>query len=292
MPTVFVYSIEDTVELAKTLHANGVHVIELLQRTEPALEAIRAVKEKVPGIIVGAGTVLNTETASKVYEKGADFIVSPYYHQKIVDWANEHELAVIPGCATISEISRGYDSGLKYFKLFPANQLGGPAMVRQISEIYNDARYIPAGGITFEDVKEYAKSKFIAALGTVCIMPSDLIAAHKWDEIAYLTRKTISVTLGLKLVYAADVCDALGEVGRFLEETAENDTVPTEIFLTGDKPDLGFCTYSIERAMGYFGDRGMTGIIIKKTADGLPAVADMVDDKSGKRIRLVVRHSL
>ena len=112
MPTVFVYSVEDTVELAKTLQANGVHVVELLQRTQDALEAIRVVKERVPGMIVGAGTVLNTETAESVYRMGADFIVSPYYHQNIVDRANAHELAVIQGCANISEISLGYDKGM------------------------------------------------------------------------------------------------------------------------------------------------------------------------------------
>ena len=292
MPTVFVYNIDDTVALAKTLHANGVHAIELLQRTPPALEAIRIVKEKVPGIIVGAGTVLNTEIAAKVYEMGADFLVSPYYHQDIVDWANAHDLAVIPGCGTVSEISRGYDSGLRYFKLFPANQLGGPAMIRQISEIYNDARYIPAGGISFEDTKEYCKSKFVAAVGTVCIMPSALIEAHKWDEIAYLTRKTISVTLGMSLVYAAGMSDAVSEMGLLLEDVKEGCKVPAEIFEMGEKPELGFCTYSIERAISYYGDRGMTGTVIKRTADGLPAVADLVDNTTGKRIRLVARHSL
>lgn len=292
MPTVFVYSIEDTVELAKTLHANGVHVVELLQRTPDALEAIRAVKEQVPGMVVGAGTVLNPEIAENAYRMGADFIVSPYYHQDIVDWANAHELAAIPGCASISEISRGYDSGLRYFKLFPANQLGGPAMIRQISEIYNDARYIPAGGITFEDTKEYCKSKFVAAVGTVCIMPSDLIAAHKWDEIAVLTRKTISAMLGLELVYSAGVCSALGEAGRFLEEYKEGCKVPLELFETPDAPELGFCTYSIDRAMSYLCGEGTTGTVIRRTTDGLPAVADLTDLATGKRIRLAARYSL
>lgn len=292
MPTVFVHDIDDTVALAKTLRANGIHVMELLQRTQPALEAIRVVKREVPNIVVGAGTVLNTETAAKVYEMGADFIVCPFYRQELVDWANEHDVAIVPGCGTISEISRGYDSGLRCFKLFPANQLGGPAMIRQISEIYNDARYIPTGGVTFEDTKQYAKSKFVAAVGTVCIMPAELIAAHEWEQIGYLTRRTVSAMLGLRLVYAADMSGAVSEAGRFLEDTEDGCKVPAELFEAEPRPDLGLCTYSIERAMSYFGDRGMTGTVLQYTVDNLPAVADLVDNISGKRIRLVARHSL
>lgn len=292
MPTTFVYDLEKTVELAKSIHANGIHIIELLQRTPDALEAISVVKKSVPGMIVGAGTVLNVETAEKVWKHGADYIVSPYYHQDIIDWCNEHELAVVPGCASITEVSHGYDSGLRCFKYFPTNELGGMSVIRQISEIYADARYVATGGITFPQLMEYSTSRYIAAVGSVCMMPQKLIDAHAWDEIARLCRQAVAASLGLELIYAGKILSPAinNNICLFAESRNNYSDIPKHLLEMGEKPDMVFYTNSVDRALAHFAEKGLEGSIIKM-ADGVSAaVADVTDPADGKRIRLIARH--
>ena len=293
LPTVFVYDLSDTVTLARTLYENGIRVIELLQRTPNALEAIRLVKERVPGMTVGAGTVLDPKGAERVFANGADYVVSPYYHQEIVDCCNEYDTAVIPGCATITEVSRGYDSGLRIFKYFPTNQLGGLDVIRQISEIYADARYVATGGITMEQLYEYSASKYICAVGSVCMMPQALIRAQDWAGIAALTRKAVAGSLGLSLIYDAGQGSAFNEELQLFESgRSDTGSVCGDFFTLGEQPARGMCTNSIERTLAHYADRGMRGEILRRDTDGTPVLADMLDEKTGTRTRLIARYIL
>ncbi len=293
LPTTFVYNIEDTVQLAKVLYQTGIRVIELLQRTPQALEAIKKVKEALPEMTVGAGTVLHIDKAEQVRSYGVDYIVCPYYHQEIVDWCNEHGMAVIPGCATITEVSRGYDSGLRFFKYFPTNQLGGIEVIRQISEIYSDARYVATGGITMEQLFSYSASKHICAVGSVCMMPNELIEARAWDAIAELCKKSVAGSLGMSLVYSGGA-DAVfnREIQHFECGRCGYRSFPDELFQIGGRVDRGYLVNSVERALAYFRDLGMTETILMRDPDGTPEVADLLDDTNGTRLRFVARFKL
>lgn len=296
MPTTFVYDIEETVFLARTLNENGVHVIELLQRTPSALKAIGAVKKAIPDMIVGAGTVRALETAEQAAAAGADYIVTPYYDQNIVDWCNGRGEAIIPGCATITEVSYGYQSGLRCFKYFPIKQLGGVEVIRQISEIYSDARYVVTGGITFDDLLEFAPNPYIAAVGTVCMMPRERIEAHDWEGIAALTRRAVAGSLGMELVYIDR--KGLDPAGRGLADvlclyTQARSGVPefpeSIRKLTGD-PVAGVYTNSLIRALAFFRGFGLEGEVLVTEEERTPVVADVQMPVLGGKLRLVARH--
>lgn len=296
MPTTFVYDIPETVLLARTLNDNGVHVIELLQRTPEAQAAIGAVKEALPGMIVGAGTILTLEAAQKAVAAGADYVVTPYYSQEIVDWCNEQGVAIVPGCATITEVSHGYQSGLRYFKYFPIKQLGGVEVIRQISEIYSDARYVVTGGIDYEDLLEFSPNPYVVAVGTVCMMPQELVKAHDWSGIAELTRKTVAGSLGMELAYVNR--EKLDRAGKGLAELlclysqarGHVPEIPEAIRSLGGDHIAGIYTNSLVRALAFFRDCGLEGEVLSRENGGTAVVADVQLPMLGGRIRLVARH--
>lgn len=296
MPTTFVYDAAETVNLARTLYENGIHVIEILQRTPDAIDAVKAVKEQIPNMLVGAGTVLTTEMAEAAADAGSDYIVTPYYNQEIVDWCNRQEMAVIPGCGTITEVSRGYQSGLRCFKYFPAKQLGGPEAIRQISEIYSDARYIVTGGMDYGDLMDFSPIKYVAAVGTVCMMPRELIEARRWDEIGERARKAAAISLGLELAYVSDgsfppVVAALTDMLRiYSHERHQVPEVPQNIRSLGGPHAACFYTNSLERAMAYFRRYGPEWEVFLREDDGNPVAADFQLPMSGGRVRLVSRY--
>lgn len=296
MPTAFVYDVEETVCLARTLDRNGVHVIELLQRTPGALAAIPAVRAAVPGMIIGAGTVRALETAERAVAAGADYVVTPYYDQGIVDWCNERGVAVIPGCATVTEVSHGYQSGLRCFKYFPVKQLGGVEVIRQISEIYSDARYVVTGGVGYEDLLEFAPNPYVMAVGTVCMMPRELVAAHDWSGIAGLVRKAVAGSLGLEIAYVGR--GRLDAAGSGLAELlcfyarARNRApeIPEEIRNLAGEPAAGFYANSLVRALAFFRGFGLEGEVLVWEDEMTPVVADVQMPVLGGRLRLVARH--
>lgn len=296
MPTTFVYDTPETVKLAGTLYENGIHVIEILQRTSGAIDAVKAVKEQIPNMLVGAGTVLTVEMAEAAASAGADYIVTPFYSQEVVDWCNRREMAVIPGCGTITEVSRGYQSGLRCFKYFPAKQLGGPEAIRQISEIYSDARYIVTGGMDYGDLLEFSPIKYVAAVGTVCMMPRELMEAHSWDEIGERTRKAVASSLGLELAYVSDgslspVVMVLTDMLRiYSHERHQVPEIPQRIRSLGGPHTACFYTNSLERAMAFFRRYEPEWEVLLREDDGSPVVADLQLPIPGGRIRLVSRY--
>ena len=106
---------------AEALLAGGINVMEITFRTEAAAASIQEVAEKCPEMFVGAGTVISLEQCKKAVAVGAKFIVSPGLNKDIVCWCMEREIAVVPGCATPTEITAALALGLQVVKYFPAN---------------------------------------------------------------------------------------------------------------------------------------------------------------------------
>ena len=295
LPTMFVYGEDENVQLAKTLFDNGIRVVEILQRAPGAAEAIQTVKQRIPGMVAGAGTVRSIETAQAAVAAGADFIVTPYYSQEIIDWCNEREIPVIPGCATITEVSLGYRSGLRYFKYFPVKQLGGVEVIRQISEIYSDVRYVVTGGISYEDLLEFAQNPYVMAVGTTCMMPSSLVKSHDWSKIADLTAASVAGILGMELAYVDRSMDhslwvLLDLLRRYTRARGRLPEVPETIRCMGRDHTAGLYTNSLERALAFLGAYGMKSEILLCGDTGIPVVADLQIPMSGDHVRLIAKH--
>ena len=133
--------------LAEALVAGGLKVLEVTMRTPAALDAIREMKQ-VPGAIVGAGTVVNTDQFEDVMEAGAEFIVSPGLTDRLARPIIDSGVPYLPGTANASDIMRGLDLGLTHFKFFPAETSGGLKALKSLAAPFYQCKFCPTGGIT------------------------------------------------------------------------------------------------------------------------------------------------
>ena len=120
VPVIKITKVENAVPLAKALAAGGLNCAEITFRTACAKEAIKAITDALPDMLVGAGTVLTTEQADEAIAAGSKFIVSPGLNPKVVKHCLERGVPVLPGCATPSEVEQALELGLKAVKFFPA----------------------------------------------------------------------------------------------------------------------------------------------------------------------------
>ena len=133
--------------LAEALVAGGLRVLEVTLRTPAALDAIRTMK-RVPGAIVGAGTVVNADQFAAVMDAGAEFIVSPGLTERLATPIIDSGVPFLPGIANAGDIMRGLDLGLTHFKFFPAMAAGGLPALKSLAAPFYQCKFCPTGGIT------------------------------------------------------------------------------------------------------------------------------------------------
>ncbi len=140
--------------LAEALVAGGLRVLEVTMRTDAALDAIRAMKQ-VPGAIVGAGTVVNSEQFEQVMDAGAEFIVSPGLTERLATPIIASGVPFLPGIANAGDIMLGLELGLTHFKFFPAEANGGLKALKALAAPFYQCRFCPTGGITEASAPEW-----------------------------------------------------------------------------------------------------------------------------------------
>lgn len=191
-----VLTVSDIRTVEATCHAlvdGGVSCVEITYRTACADEAI-ARASRIPGLMVGAGTVLDAEQARSAAQAGARFAVAPGLSEPVVAAAHALGLPFFPGVATPSELDRARGLGCRVVKVFPAASLGGPAFVRSIAAPYPDMRFIPTGGIDDHTIGQYLELPSVLACGASWLCARDLVAAGRFDEI----RRRAEATLGAR----------------------------------------------------------------------------------------------
>lgn len=183
MPVVVIDDAANAVPLAGALLAGGVKTIEVTLRTPAALDAIRAITAEAPEMIVGAGTVLTAEDLTAAIEAGAKYALSPGGTPKLMKAARKAPIPFIPGVSTSSEIQRGLERGYSCFKLFPAEQLGGPSTLKALAGPFPNVRFCPTGSITAEKAPSYLALSNVLCVGGSWIAPADKIKAGDWAAI-------------------------------------------------------------------------------------------------------------
>ena len=186
VPVVVLDKVEDAIPTAKAMAAGGVDTMEITFRTACAPEAIKAVAENCPDVLVGAGTIVNLEQCKLAVEMGAKFIVSPGFSEEVVGWCVENGIPVAPGCVTPTEIMSALKYGLKMVKFFPANVYGGLNAMKNLSAPFVGLKFLPTGGVNAGNIKEYVDAPFIHAVGGSWVCPKADIAAGNWEKITNL----------------------------------------------------------------------------------------------------------
>jgi 2-dehydro-3-deoxyphosphogluconate aldolase/(4S)-4-hydroxy-2-oxoglutarate aldolase len=188
LPVVVVDRVDDAVPIARALVAGGLPAIELTLRTPVALDAVRAIAEEVPEILVGAGTVVTPRQAKQAMDAGAQFLVSPGATPALLAGMAETGLPFLPGTATVSEVLAVLEAGFEEMKFFPAEASGGAAFLRAVSAPVPMARFCPTGGITADTARSYLDLPNVGCVGGTWITPADAIARGDWARIEELAR--------------------------------------------------------------------------------------------------------
>ncbi len=193
IPVIVIHKTEHAVPLAEALLAGGIKVLEITLRTPVALEAIDIISSKVPEAMVGAGTVINREELVAVREAGGAFAISPGLTPNLLDAALHHEIPLIPGVSTASELMTGLERGYEYFKFFPAEAAGGVKMLKSIAGPFPQATFCPTGGVTVDNFLEYLKLETVACVGGSWLVPSDAVSSGNWEKVTELARDALSL---------------------------------------------------------------------------------------------------
>jgi 2-dehydro-3-deoxyphosphogluconate aldolase / (4S)-4-hydroxy-2-oxoglutarate aldolase len=193
LPVVTVTSPQQAVPLAEALLAGGLACVEITFRSDAAVDAIRAIRSRVPGMLVGAGTVLTTAQADAAIDAGAAFLVSPGFGPDVVDRALARGVAMLPGIATPTELQAALARDLRVVKVFPAAVLGGPAFLQALQAPYPMMRFVPTGGVTPATLPEYLALDCVAAVGGTWLARGPVIASGAWDEVERLAREAAAI---------------------------------------------------------------------------------------------------
>ncbi|RDI49622.1 bifunctional 4-hydroxy-2-oxoglutarate aldolase/2-dehydro-3-deoxy-phosphogluconate aldolase [Nocardia mexicana] len=174
--------IPDPLALADTLSDSGIRAVELTFTTPDVLAALRAAAASEQAV-VGAGTVLTGEQAEQAIGSGARFLVTPGLRAEVAEVAARHDIPVVMGAFTPTEVMQALDLGAAAVKIFPARALG-PGYLRDLRGPFPDAALIPSGGVNAGNAAEFlAQGAVAVTAGTDVVDPSD-VAAGRWSEIA------------------------------------------------------------------------------------------------------------
>ncbi|HGF7364721.1 TPA: bifunctional 4-hydroxy-2-oxoglutarate aldolase/2-dehydro-3-deoxy-phosphogluconate aldolase [Vibrio cholerae] len=193
IPVIAIDNAEDIIPLGKVLVENGLPAAEITFRSEAAVEAIRLLRQTQPGMLIGAGTVLNREQAIAAKEAGATFIVSPGFNPNTVKACQEIGIDIVPGVNNPSTVEAALEMGLTTLKFFPAEASGGINMVKSLLAPYTDIELMPTGGISPTNIKDYLTIPRVLACGGTWMVDKTLIEAGNWEELARLTREAVAL---------------------------------------------------------------------------------------------------
>ncbi|CAM3698801.1 bifunctional 4-hydroxy-2-oxoglutarate aldolase/2-dehydro-3-deoxy-phosphogluconate aldolase [Vibrio aquimaris] len=188
IPVIAINNLDDVIPLGRTLIQNGLPCAEITFRTDFAAQAIQKLRTTYPDILIGAGTVLTIKQVDDAVEAGADFIVSPGFNPKTVQYCLDNNVTIIPGINNPSLVEQAMDFGLKTLKFFPAEPSGGTAMLKALSAVY-PVKFMPTGGITIDNIDDYLSLDSVLACGGTWMAPSKLIDQGCWQEIGELVRQ-------------------------------------------------------------------------------------------------------
>jgi len=201
IPVVKIEKAEDALPLGRALMDGDLPIAEITFRTSAAEESIKILTKELPKLLVGAGTVLTVEQAKKAVSAGAQFIVSPGFNPKVVDYCIKNSIPVTPGINNPTQIEMALERGIEVVKFFPAEASGGLPLLESMSAPYTGIKFIPTGGINLNNLCSYLSDNKVLACGGSWMVKPELISSGNFSEITRLTKEAISIMLGFEFAH-------------------------------------------------------------------------------------------
>jgi 2-dehydro-3-deoxyphosphogluconate aldolase / (4S)-4-hydroxy-2-oxoglutarate aldolase len=158
VPVLRAPSAQEAIAVAEAIIAGGIDVLEVTMTVPGAVDVIHQLRKEKPDLLIGAGTVLDAETARHCILEGAHFIVSPALDIPTIETCREHGVPIFPGALTPTEIVTGWKAGGDVIKVFPASGVGGASYLRSIKAPLPQIELIPTGGVSLATALEFLKA--------------------------------------------------------------------------------------------------------------------------------------
>jgi 2-dehydro-3-deoxyphosphogluconate aldolase/(4S)-4-hydroxy-2-oxoglutarate aldolase len=174
--------------VAEALLAGGIRALEVTMTVPRAVPLIEELSARLPaGVLVGAGTVLDVETARQVIRAGARFVVGPVFRRDVIEMCHRYDTAVVPGCFTPTEILSAWEAGADIVKVFPATALG-PGFFKDVRGPLPQVRLMPTGGVTRENAGDWIRAGAVAIGVGTALVDKKAVAERRYDDITASAR--------------------------------------------------------------------------------------------------------
>ena len=186
-----VASAQEAVEVCGAIAKGGVKPIEITMTVPGAIDAIKELKGVMKdNVLLGAGTVLDSETARAVILAGAEFVVCPTLNLEVIEVCRRYSKIVVPGAFTPTEILTAWEAGADIVKVFPAT-VGGPRYFRDIRGPLPQIRLMPVGGVNLENTPDFIRAGAVAVAAATSLVDKKAVSEGKYDIITENAKKFV-----------------------------------------------------------------------------------------------------
>lgn len=190
VPVIRVSSAQEAWEVSKAIKEGGVSVLEVTMTVPGAMDVIKEVSQKFgKEVLLGAGTVLDPETARAALLNGAQFLVSPSLNLEVIKVSNRYSTVVIPGALSPTEILTAWEAGADLVKVFPIAQVGGPAYIKALQGPLPHIPLVPTGGVNLQNAGEFIKAGAAAIAVGGELVDKKAVAEKKYSVIVENARR-------------------------------------------------------------------------------------------------------
>jgi 2-dehydro-3-deoxyphosphogluconate aldolase / (4S)-4-hydroxy-2-oxoglutarate aldolase len=193
IPAIRVSSVEEARFAAAAVSAGGIPIVEITMTVPEACGLMHDIITNVPDIVVGAGTVLDSETARQCLDVGAHFLTSPGLDLSIVELAKKANIVSMPGALTPTEITAALKAGVDFIKVFPCSQVGGATYIRAMKGPFPHASFVAAGGVTQQTAMDLIRSGATALGIGAELIPHEAVRRRRSEQIVELARRFLGI---------------------------------------------------------------------------------------------------
>jgi len=193
VPVLRADSVEKALALAEAIAAGGVTVLEITMTVPGAMQVMRKLAETRPDILIGAGTVLDPETARMCILEGAQFVVSPAINVKTIEMCHRYSIAVLPGGLTPTEVVTAWQAGADVVKVFPASAMGGAVYLKNLKTPLPQVELIPTGGVSLATAMSFLEAGAFALGVGSDLVDAKAMAEGRPEVVTETARKYLSI---------------------------------------------------------------------------------------------------
>ncbi|MCM2680701.1 bifunctional 4-hydroxy-2-oxoglutarate aldolase/2-dehydro-3-deoxy-phosphogluconate aldolase [Echinimonas agarilytica] len=183
LPIIQADSVEQGILIAKAMANAELKVVEVVLRSESSLETLTAIKEELPELVVGAGTVLDKHILAEALLAKPDYIVTPCCTPDLLRALVDSNVVALPGVANCADIALARDAGFPELKLFPASLAGGIPFLKAVSSVFQDTSFCPTGGINADNKNDFLALPNVVAVGGTWVAKKEWVEAENWEAI-------------------------------------------------------------------------------------------------------------